>query len=677
MSQSRRFCLVLCLFAFLSGGSSALAQPATEAAPVGRNPYPGQFVAPSLEGGTEWLNTTGPIELPDLRGKIVILDFWTYCCINCIHILPDLKYLEKKYPNELVVIGVHSAKFENERDSENIRQAILRYEIAHPVINDSNMVVARKYGFNSWPTLVVIDPEGKVVGTRSGEGHRELLDQVVGQLAAYHRAKGTLDEKPVHFNLEKEKVDPTPLRYPGKLFVDLPKSRLFVSDSNHNRIVVSSLDGTLIDVIGTGQIGANDGGFTEATFDHPQGLQLVGDILYVADTENHLLRTINLKTRQVATLAGTGQQGSFRGRGGKLRQTALNSPWALQELQGTLYIAMAGPHQIWKHGLKSDSIEPYAGSGREDILDGPRFEAALAQPSDITTDGRMLYHVDSEGSAVRKIDRGTQGGVQTLVGPHDLDKGASLFTFGDRDGVGDEVRLQHPLGLVWHNRALYVADSYNHKIKRVDPITRTCVTWLGTGERGNSLSPVQLSEPAGLAIAGDQLLIADTNNHRILQVDLVSRQTRELIIRGLTPPAAAQPTQDDMFRGETHQVEATTIKPGESLEVRINFSLPIGHHLNELAPVVCKLTAEPGQTIIPPEFLAERHTAESLETAATLQVPLTSTSGSTRLTLTVSYQFCRLGKGGVCRFATQRWEIPVSVAAGGVEQLALQGSPQQ
>ena len=262
---------------------------------AGQNPFPGRFPAQSLEGGTEWMNTTGEISLKELRGKVVVLDFWTYCCINCMHILPDLKFLERKYPNQLVVIGVHHPKFDNEKDSANIREAIVRYEIEHPVVNDSDGIIGRKYNFSSWPTLMIIDPEGNFVGQQPGEGNRELFDEVIAKMITYHRAKGTLDETPVSFHLERDKQAPTPLRYPGKVLADEAGGRLFISDSNHNRIVVASSDGKLIDTIGTGAIGRQDGGYAEAEFDHPQGMALVKNTLYVADTENHLLRAIDLK----------------------------------------------------------------------------------------------------------------------------------------------------------------------------------------------------------------------------------------------------------------------------------------------------------------------------------------------------------------------------------------------
>ncbi|MDQ3333032.1 MAG: redoxin domain-containing protein, partial [Planctomycetota bacterium] len=230
-------------------GDTAEAEP--------ENPFPQRSPAPSFDGGVGWLNTSGPIELKDLRGKVVLLDFWTYCCINCIHVLPDLKYLEEKFDRELVVIGVHSAKFDNEKESEAIRDAILRYEIAHPVVNDAEMVVWRKFGARSWPTLVLIDPEGNYCGYISGEGNRDVLEQVIEKVVAYHEAKGTLDRTPVHFDLERYNAEPTPLRYPGKLLADEASNRLFISDSNHNRIVVSTLDGKLVDTVGTGRIGRN------------------------------------------------------------------------------------------------------------------------------------------------------------------------------------------------------------------------------------------------------------------------------------------------------------------------------------------------------------------------------------------------------------------------------------
>ena len=502
-----------------------------------KSPFPQRFDAPSLDGGHGWLNVKNPLTWKDLRGKVVVIDFWTYCCINCMHVLPDLDFLEKKYPNELVVIGVHSAKFENEKDTEAIRAAIQRYEIKHPVINDAEMTVWRKFGVRSWPTLVVIDPEGKYIGHLSGEGNRETLDMVIGKLVDHHRKKGTLNETPMKFDLEAGKLTQTPLRFPGKILADPNFDRLFISDSNHNRIVVTTLQGKLIETIGSGKIGAQDGDFKTASFDHPQGMELVGDDLYVADTENHLLRKINLKNKTVKTVAGTGLQARTRGAGGPLLTTALNSPWAISHFQGTLYIAMAGPHQLWKHKLGSETVEVFAGSGREDITDGTLAESALAQPSGMTHDGKNMYFVDSEGSAVRKVTFGPKATVTTLAGPRGLASGRALFEFADIDGKGDVARFQHPLGIVHYNGKLFVADSYNHKIRVVDATTGKTTSFLGTGKAGNELSAaVQFSEPAGLTIAQDQLYIADTNNHRIVVVDLKNKSVRELKIEGLKAP---------------------------------------------------------------------------------------------------------------------------------------------
>ncbi len=636
---------------------------AAEADPPAENPFPGRFPAPSLEGGTEWFNTTGEIDIRELRGKVVLLDFWTYCCINCIHILPDLKYLEKKYADQLVVIGVHAAKFDNEKDSDNIRDAILRYEIEHPVVNDANGVIAEKYLFRAWPQLVLVDPEGQFVGLQTGEGIRDLFDTVIGKVVEYHRAKGTLDETPVRFDLERDDVEPTPLRYPGKVLADEAGGRLFISDSNHNRIVISSLDGRLLDVIGSGVIGNADGGFEKATFDHPQGMALVGETLYVADTENHLLRAVDLEARTVATLAGTGVQSQMRTNGGTLRETALNSPWALIELDGVLYIAMAGPHQLWQHRLGSDTIEVFAGNGREDILDGPLEFSSLAQPSGITTDGTALYFVDSEGSAVRKATAGARGAVTTIVGAHDLERGRSLFEFGDIDGVGDNVRLQHPLGIVFHDGLLYVADAYNHKIKVVDPATRESRTWIGTGETGAATSPVQLSEPAGLTVAGETLFVADTNNHRILAVNLSTREAREFAVDGLSPPERTTAPRPATPGPAPTEVAQQRVKPGKSLRFTINFELPEGFKLNKLGPVTYTLNAAGEQGLIEADQLNVKGEATAGELEATIEVPLTEQSGAGTFELALSYTYCREGTGGVCRFARQAWSVPVEVAS--------------
>jgi sugar lactone lactonase YvrE len=639
-------------------------------APV-KNPFPDRFPSPDLDGGIEWLNTSGEISLKDLRGKVVVLDFWTFCCINCMHVLPDLAYLEKKFDKELVVIGVHSAKFDNERESGNIRKAILRYEIAHPVINDAKMIVWRKFQVSSWPTLVLIDPEGFYCGAARGEGNRELLENVIEKVVAYHKAKGTLDEKPVQFALERHRQPDGPLKFPGKVLADPDNQRLFISDSNHNRIVVSSLDGKLLDVIGSGQIGREDGGYDQAQFDHPQGMCLVGNTLYVADTENHLLRTVDLDAKTVSTLAGNGKQGHFGAPGGMLQMTSLNSPWDVYALDGVLYIAMAGPHQIWSHKLGSMSIQPYAGDGHEDIGNGTLKDSKLAQPSGIASDGKSLFVVDSEGSSVRKISTkpgndldNPTGKVETLAGTSNLPSGQSLFAFGDVDGVGNKARLQHPLGIVFHDGKLLVADTYNHKLKTLDPETRRCETWLGTGKPGTELDPVQFAEPAGLTIAGNTVYVADTNNHRIVAVDLKSKAASEFTIAGLTPPVIPDDAEDVVDPDEkVDGIKSLAVKSGEPLKVEIGFDLPEGYKINELIPVKYTLTAEADQTVIAPNDLVKRKTAEFADGKAGWEIPFTPQAGKTELTITLSYGYCREGAGGVCKVGTSAWKIPVEASA--------------
>lgn len=291
----------LCLL--LSAGAWAQNEKGGDEVSAGR----GRVRAPELEGGRGWLNTDKPLSIAGLRGKVVLLDFWTYGCVNCMHVIPDLKRLEEKYPKELVVIGVHSAKFENEKETENIRRIVLRYGLEHPVVNDADFRIWNAYAVRAWPTLVLIDPAGYVVGQAAGEGNYDVLDRAVGELVTDARARGTLDERPLKFALERAKTGDLPLAFPGKVLADERGDRLFVADSNHNRVVVTKLDGTLLYTVGSGERGRRDGAFDVARFDGPQGLALDGETLYVADTRNHLVRRVDLKSRTVATAAGTGE----------------------------------------------------------------------------------------------------------------------------------------------------------------------------------------------------------------------------------------------------------------------------------------------------------------------------------------------------------------------------------
>jgi thiol-disulfide isomerase/thioredoxin/DNA-binding beta-propeller fold protein YncE len=490
-----------------------------------------RVLAPELEGGSDWFNTAQPIRLSDVRGKVVLLDFWTLCCINCIHTLPDLAKLEKKYANQLVVIGVHSPKFENERNSASIRKAILRYEISHPVVNDAQMKIWRSYTVNSWPTLWLIDPEGYLVAHGEGEGLGDAADKIIAKLIETHRQKGTLSARPLRFDLARNReAGDGPLFFPGKVVADQPGNRLFIADSTHHRIVITDLDGKKIAIAGTGQPGKVDGSFEEACFNDPQGMALRGDTLFVADRKNDLIRALSLKDRTVKTIAGTGRHGTERRRGGPALQVGLSSPWDMYLHGHTLFIAMAGFHQIWTLDLNTAALEPFAGNGRENISDGPLEDACFAQPSGLTGDGTNLYVADSEVSAIRALPLNGKGVVKSIVGQ-------DLFEFGDVDGIGATVRLQHALGAAYHEGKIYVADTYNSKIKIIDPATQSCTTFLG-GRSDGWLTQSLLSEPGGLSFARSKMFIADTNHHGIRVVDLGTRAVSTLSLQGVSAPAA-------------------------------------------------------------------------------------------------------------------------------------------
>lgn len=482
-----------------------------------------KIAVPDLDGGIAWLNTAKPLKLADLRGRIVVLDFWTLCCINCIHTLPDLAKLEAKYPGVLVVIGVHTPKFNNEKRTESIRAAIMRYEIKHPVVNDANHLIWRRYGVRSWPTLVLIDPEGNYYKHWAGEGAYKFLDEHIGALVKKYRARKMLKETPLDLELLNEQ-DKTPLYFPGKVLADAASNRLFIADSTNHRIVITDLEGKKVAIAGSGGEGYKDGPFDQALFSDPQGMALEGHTLYVADRKNHFIRALNLLEEKVTTVAGIGKQTrENRFMGGPALKTGMNSPWDLLLHQGSLFVAMAGHHQIWKLELGARRLLPYAGNGAEDLADGSLRESSFAQPSGLASDGKNLYVADSEISAIRALPLSGKGAVTTIVGE-------GLFEFGDVDGEGSKVRLQHALGVAYRDGLLYVADTYNGKIKIIDPAKRTCTTFLGGTKQAT------FHEPGGLSFAGDKLYVADTNAHRIQVIDMTTKTVSTLKLQGVEAP---------------------------------------------------------------------------------------------------------------------------------------------
>ncbi len=466
----------------------------------------------------DWLNVSTPLTLNGLRGKVVIFDFWTYGCINCVHVLPDLAKLDEKYGNSLAVIGVHTPKFENEKNLDTLREVVIRYDIKHPVVNDVDWEIGDRFGMRAWPTQVVIDPKGEVLGSVMGEGNYDVLDAAVGRLLKEHES--LINEDPLPIALEAERMQDSYLAAPGKIAVS--DRYVAISDTLHHRIIVADHEGNVQVLVGDSIAGSNDGDLKTARFRSPQGLAFSDDELYVADTGNHAIRHIDLKKRRVMTIAGNG--GSSLPGAGKFgaHEVKLRSPWGLAVRKPWLYIAMAGTHQIWRLNMKTGKLANFAGSGREGIVDGDLDGARFSQPSGLSILGEWLYVADAEDSAVRRIHLKRKR-VDTLVG-------TGLFDFGDRDGPFWDALLQHGQGVAALDQTrVLVADTYNHKIKILDLKSREVTTLVGTGKPGDKIGrdvETELNEPGGLALLGDKVLIADTNNHRIVGYDLKTHTAR-------------------------------------------------------------------------------------------------------------------------------------------------------
>lgn len=472
--------------------------------------------APELPQDFVWLNTPRPISLRELRGQLVILDFWTYCCINCMHVLPVLDAIEERHRHDpLVVIGVHSAKFEGERDPERIKDAIARYGIRHPVLVDRDMKVWNDFAVRSWPTLVVVRPDGTIGAVAPGEPDVSVLSRFLAQEVDRARQRGTLAAQP--FKVERIESRPEqPLSFPGKIAV-AADGRFALSDSGHHRVLLCAPSGEVLETIGRGVSGRVDGAFDAAELDDPQGLCFdpSGQILFIADARNHVIFRADLGAKTLTTIAGNGSLGALPLEGEQPALSApLRSPWDLafgrgrrpEDTGDVLYVALAGSHQIAAVDLAKQTIALIAGTGAESMVDGPFEQATFSQPSGLAWAGNELWIADSETSSVRVLEFHRRT-VRTLVG-------VGLFDFGDEDGPPAIARLQHCLGITLMGSTPIVADTYNHKLKQVDPHTGDVITLFRGGDG------LILREPGGVAwdAHGRRFLVADTGHSRVVEV---------------------------------------------------------------------------------------------------------------------------------------------------------------
>jgi thiol-disulfide isomerase/thioredoxin len=534
----------------------------------------------------DWLNTSRPLVADDLKGRIILLDFWTFCCINCIHVVPELHALEQKFGDKLTVIGVHSAKFANEKDRENIRSAILRYDIEHPVVNDAAFKTWQSFAVRAWPTLILINPQGKIEEMFSGEGNGPALEQKIARLI---RDNPQLTATKLPMALEKNKEAPTTLKFPGKIaHADSfnGKPAFFISDSGHHRIVVTNESGKILASAGTGMQGAHDGDFSIAQFNSPQGLLYddANNLLYVADTGNHKLRVIDFAKKEVRTLAGTGERGNYRiSDNSPALKTALASPWdlAFYPTRDEIAIANAGSHQLLSYNIKAKSLRILAGNGRESIDDGKYPQNSLSQPSGLSVLGDKLYFVDSETSSLRVLQNGE---VKTLIG-------TGLFDFGLKDGKQGQALLQHSLGLYAEDGGVYIADSYNHAVRFYDFKTGEVSTYAGNGTRGDAvgeLKDTRLNEPNDILRVGNKLYVADTNNNRLIALD--TKQKTSAVLDIANPVAKTGPALPNLFA-----TTPATVMEQKSIPVKLD--LAPGWKINHDAPSQLDLVTAQGDVL--------------------------------------------------------------------------------
>ncbi len=591
--------------------------------PDGRRP---RVRGPELRG-RGWLNTDGPLSLVDLRGRWVLLDFWSFCCINCLHVLDELRPLEEKYDEELVVVGVHSPKFVHEADPDALAAAVERYDVAHPVLDDPELVTWQNYAARAWPTLVLIDPEGYVVAQYAGEGHAHAIDALVAELREEHLRKGTLQPG------DSPYVPPVPpagdLRFPAKA-IRLQNNGFLVADAGHHALVELAVDAeSVVRRIGSGSRGLLDGAADSARFNEPNGLcalpadvaARVGYDVVVADTVNHVLRGVVLATGEVRTLAGNGNQW-MQGGG----TSSLSSPWDVAWWDDRVWVAMAGIHQLWTFDPVTGAVEVAAGTSNEGLLDGPLTDAWFAQTSGFAVTGTRLWLADSETSSLRYVEAGR---ANTAVG-----KG--LFDFGFQDGSADEALFQHPLGVTaLPDGSVAICDTYNGALRRYDPATDEVSTLA-----------VDLAEPSGAVLDGEHLVVVESGAHRLTRVPL-----------GSIASAAGF--------AHTTQRPVTEIAGGD-LELVIAFEPPPGQKVDDRF-------GPPSQLLVsatPPALVRD---GGGRGTDLTRTITIDGSVGDGVLHIAARAASCDAdgGEGAACHMHQQDWGVPVRVTTDGVQRLVL------
>ncbi|MFD7474515.1 NHL domain-containing thioredoxin family protein [Streptomyces sp. NPDC059837] len=586
--------------------------------------------APELTGKGGWINTVGgQLGLTELRGRIVIVDFWTFCCVNCLHVLDELRELEEKHRDTVVIIGVHSPKFVHEAEHQAVVDAVERYGVEHPVLDDPELATWKQYAVRAWPTLVVIDPEGYVVAQHAGEGHAHAIARLVEELEAEHAEKGTLRRGDGPYVAPEP--EPTVLRFPGKALA-LPSGNLLVSDTTRHQLVELEGDGeSVVRRIGSGMRGFVDGPAAEAGFSEPQGLALLDDgSVVVADTVNHALRRLDLATGEVSTLAGTGRQwwqGSPTS--GPAREVDLSSPWDVALFGGKVWIAMAGVHQLWAYDPEGGTVGVAAGTTNEGLVDGPGAEAWFAQPSGLAATADRLWLADSETSALRWVD--LDGAVHTAVG-------TGLFDFGHRDGAAEQALFQHPLGVTaLPDGSVAVSDTYNHALRRYDPATGE-VTTLAT----------DLREPSDAVLVGDDIVVVESARHRLTRLRLPEEAVRVESVAHRTQRAA------------------TEVTPG-ALKLDVIFQAPAGQKLDvRYGPSTRLLVSS-----TPPELLLGGEGAGT-DLSRALELNPAVTEGALHVSaMAASCDDDQENEYPACHVHQQDWGVPVRLTEGGADRLPL------
>lgn len=531
------------------------------------NSQDSKFVQIITNQENEWLNLSRPLDRNDLKNRISLLYFWSEG-VDCSSTIDDIKKLEEEFGSRLLVISIYLPLPQENKDNSSLRKSILKCDINYPAINDGDGKVHNHYKVKSSPTIIITDIRGKIFKRYDGDYQFDKLHKDINRIITRYRFEINRDQLPLL--LEKNNEITNVLRFPSKiLYISNFQSQsgvipvIAISNSGNNEILISSLNGEIIEKIGSSVVGFEDGDFSKASFDNPTGLLFLDNMLYVADSNNHAIRLVNLKEKTVKTLMGSGVSGEAMSETIDSKSANLSSPNDLELFNDGILINNYGSNQILHYNLKTHKIAIFAGDGRELVYDGKYPHNSLARIKDLAIFNKKVYFIDGTTSSLRSLD--SYGSIKTII--------------ANVNDTKTSIATNNPMAVYVDDTGIYIVDSVRSVVKRYDFSTKQLSTIAGS-KRGFALSPkLQMDQPSSIISFLGNFYISDSNNNRLIKLN---RNDFSASIFDVIPKLELRKEALLQYLPNNQDQKSITLSSDENIRLIIN--LPKGWKINPKGP---------------------------------------------------------------------------------------------